>query len=980
MFSTQKRNGLNNFKIGEFMNKIKNAISGFIAVLVSASLFMASADDQVYNKLNDEQLQKKLTKSSARLEFTDKDYGTKKRSGPENFRSDFTAPKDITLDFLKKSADKFGFSVDKENVEITRIKETPGGTVVHFKQLVDGIPVYLSNSSVTINKKGILSWANVLYRAEANNKKGEMKNKSGKTINAQQAVKIARDYLGATDKAVNTSNPEKMWFETRSDGVLLVWKVTILNDNPYGDWEIIVGAENGDVIQALNLMFNANGKGMVFDIDPLRSAHVPYGTPYVDSNDIDIPELNAQRKSVVLRDISKDASGIFRLRGPYCVLDENVSGTPDTFPERADSLFNYTRTQDEFEDVMCYYHLDSSARYLNLMSFYDNGLDSMKIDPHGMFAHNAEFAPGGNRINMGDIGIDAAEDAEIILHEYGHAIEHNVGPGLTMAGITGEPRAVWEACSDYWAVTYGAAVDTFRWSRQGLWYDAGIGRSMDSNLIYPEEKNDYDAMYCLSNPLMNIWWAIGKKTTDTLFLQMISQLPVDPSLSGAAMAFINADYTIYNGLHRIPILNAFDRWGLVKKTGQIPFSVIDSNYVRNASNQLRERFDDWDLQGTDGADNEHFLHLNHAANLRISTCSPSTNFDTKLEIYRRDGSSTGYYNNDATCGSDPTHSTLNNVSLPAGQYYIVVDGNNGATGAYQLSVSYSHSLQIYLADQAYSETNIIKPMFYIVNNGSQSLSNFTVSYYFTVENSKTPVLEDYYTPDCTPSLQNLGSGFYRINFNFAGTTLAPGQRLPASGQIVVGVHYSDWSIWDKTNDYSQPGASFTVSNNIAAFNSADELIYGSVPDVVSPAPPMLDLDAFILDEGYYENTISKPRFYIHNQSSSTSISDFVVKYYFTVENGKTPVIEDYWTPNCSISLQQISGNSWCAVYNFAGYTLQPGGRVPADGGIVTGLHYSDWSQWNKSNDYSQPASNNYSSTERLAIYNSSGVLVYGSHP
>lgn len=213
-------------------------------------------------------------------------------------------------------------------------------------------------------------------------------------------------------------------------------------------------------------------------------------------------------------------------------------------------------------------------------------------------------------------------------------------------------------------------------------------------------------------------------------------------------------------------------------------------------------------------------------------------------------------------------------------------------------------------------------MFYIVNNGSQTLSNFTVSYYFTVKDNKTPVLEDYYTPDCTPSLQDLGFGYYRINFNFAEATLAPGQRIPANGQIVVGIHYSDWSNWDKTNDYSQPGASFVVSNQIAAFNSANELIYGSVPDLITTViPPMLDLKAYILDEGYYENNISKPRFYLHNQSGSASLSDFVVKYYFTVENGKTPVVEDYWTPNCSVSLQQISGDSWCAVFDFTGYTL-----------------------------------------------------------
>ena len=150
-----------------------------------------------------------------------------------------------------------------------------------------------------------------------------------------------------------------------------------------------------------------------------------------------------------------------------------------------------------------------------------------------------------------------------------------------------------------------------------------------------------------------------------------------------------------------------------------------------------------------------------------------------------------------------------------------------------------------------------------------------------------------------------------------------------------------------------------------------------------PSPPpgqAVDLDVYILDESFYENNNVKPRFYIINNDDE-ALSDFVLKYYFTTENTLTPAIDDYWTPFCDVSLEHISGNEWCAVLDFTGYTLQPSGRVPESDGQIFGLYYTpNWDPWNKANDFSQPSSNSYSLTDKVAVLNSSGELVYGSTP
>lgn len=194
------------------------------------------------------------------------------------------------------------------------------------------------------------------------------------------------------------------------------------------------------------------------------------------------------------------------------------------------------------------------------------------------------------------------------------------------------------------------------------------------------------------------------------------------------------------------------------------------------------------------------------------------------------------------------------------------------------------------------------------------------------------------------------------------------------------IHYPDWSEWDKTNDYSQPAVtSPALSNKVAVFNNSGELIYGSVPDIIPPDPSRPELKVYILDEAFGQSNAVQPRLYIENLSD-TPFSDFVVRYYFTVENGKTPVLVDYWTPNFAIALEQLSSTQWCAVLDYTGYTLPAKGRAPENSGEVFGLHYADWSSWDKGNDFSQPPSNSYTLTDKVAVFDDAGFLVYGNQP
>ncbi len=153
------------------------------------------------------------------------------------------------------------------------------------------------------------------------------------------------------------------------------------------------------------------------------------------------------------------------------------------------------------------------------------------------------------------------------------------------------------------------------------------------------------------------------------------------------------------------------------------------------------------------------------------------------------------------------------------------------------------SLRVFSKDEGLYENNISKPRFYIQNFGTEPLSDFYCYYYFTIENGKQPQVEDFYTPDASISFEDLGSSNYRVKFLFSGITINPGQTLPNPDGEIIGLHYTDWSLWDKANDYSNSGTAFFVLNgNIPVYSSSGILIYGNDPGTpaIPPQPPTIN--------------------------------------------------------------------------------------------------------------------------------------------
>ena len=111
------------------------------------------------------------------------------------------------------------------------------------------------------------------------------------------------------------------------------------------------------------------------------------------------------------------------------------------------SGFIYTRDQDQFEQVMAYYWVTQAQRYIQSLGFGSTSAVNkrqqlLRIDQFG--GDNCFYRDGTKKltITLGKGGVDDAEDAEVIVHEYGHSVQDDQVPGF---GSTPEAGAIGEA-------------------------------------------------------------------------------------------------------------------------------------------------------------------------------------------------------------------------------------------------------------------------------------------------------------------------------------------------------------------------------------------------------------------------------------------------------------------------------------------------------------------------------------------------------
>ncbi|MBW8750771.1 MAG: M36 family metallopeptidase [Propionibacteriales bacterium] len=200
---------------------------------------------------------------------------------------------------------------------------------------------------------------------------------------------------------------------------------------------------------------SSTGTGRVFMVNPVQSSGDESLTDQKDSATA-VPA--SEYRDMQLRHL--DGSGY--LRGDWVTV-QSATGTPAF---STTNTFLYNRSQDQFEQVMAYFWVNQAQEYLQSLGFDGVHLPgivhqsfNVKIDQYG--GDNSYQTDKPYRVRLGKGGVDDAEDAEVIVHEYGHAVHASQVPGF---GGSEEAGSIGEAWGDYFAVSVGLdAADDYGW-------------------------------------------------------------------------------------------------------------------------------------------------------------------------------------------------------------------------------------------------------------------------------------------------------------------------------------------------------------------------------------------------------------------------------------------------------------------------------------------------------------------------------------
>ncbi len=291
------------------------------------------------------------------------------------------------------------------------------------------------------------------------------------------------------------------------------------------------------------------GTGSVFMVNPVQSTG---DQGLTDQNDSASAVPASAYATVPLRNL--DGSGY--LRGAWAQV-ESSTGTP------AYSLtgsYVYDRSQDQFEQVMGYFWVNQAQEYLQGLGF-TGAPGALPAIVHQSFPVKINQYGGDNsyqtakpyRIRLGKGGVDDAEDAEVIVHEYGHAVHASQVPGY---GSSLDAGSIGEAFGDYLGVTVGLdAAKQYGWPVKADeacvmdWdstsYTSTVPhclRRLDTNLTVAQRRGEvhFDGQIW-SRALWDIradYVALGRTTAawDTTLIDAQFDFAPDTSFSAAAEA------------------------------------------------------------------------------------------------------------------------------------------------------------------------------------------------------------------------------------------------------------------------------------------------------------------------------------------------------------------------------------------------------------------------------------------------------------
>ena len=468
-----------------------------------------------------------------------------KRSGtPQNIVGKLSGPAEGATEsgarsFLRDNADLFRIASEKDELNLVRQKDSPIGQHITFAQNYRGVPVYGAQIAVHFNRSGEIITVNNSYQPDIQLESVEP--------HVSRANAMSRAHALIKGGATYRAKSELVIFDFNNSFVL-AWHVVVPTDGP--TWEMFVNAQNGELLGGpRDINRYVNGTGQVFIVNAI-----------VATRDNSLRDNLDSASAVPLSAYSTVTLAGLIGNG---FLDGAFASSERT-KKRAFSAvnnFSFDRSEDGFSETMGYYYIDYAERYIQSLGFNNVNNRQQVFAVNRLKIDNSFYSPQSKEISLGLGGVDDAEDAEVILHEYGHSIQDDQVPGF---GTTLEAGSMGEGFGDYWGASVGAQFSAgFQDLCLAEWDATSYSstnppclRRLDSTKRYPEDVvgQVHADGEIWSAALWQIRGSLGADKADRAVLAAHFLLAPSASFNQGANALVTAAISLGYSNHQVNII------------------------------------------------------------------------------------------------------------------------------------------------------------------------------------------------------------------------------------------------------------------------------------------------------------------------------------------------------------------------------------------------------------------------------------------
>lgn len=474
--------------------------------------------------------------------------------------------------------DVMSFLVREYDIDLEPVfmKESPVAHYYMFQQTFQNRPIYSAEIKITLDLKG--------------NVKRIDKSLVDISMNDQFSFFNGVDHSKIKGEASILSVEEQEIIVIQNGKYSSALEVIVVYDNHDHVQYIFDKEGNKLVMHNLNMHLQIEkdtlANVVVFQPDPMTKANVFWvnGDDY-DMNDKNEEFLDPLRDTLEIEMLFDTNSNEFKLENDRCKIMEF---SPPIQPIVTSSVpfFEYSRSHYGFEEVNAYYHITNAQKDLVSMGF-DLVDYKIEVDANALGGQdNSMFSTATNppRLFFGEGGVDDAEDADVVIHEYYHAVSNSANGGTNFGT---ERRCLDEAIGDYFGCSYSYSINPFKWENVFTWdghnqYWSGRRGDNPNNKTYPvsfTNGNIYTNTDLYVCALMEVYFSIGRFKTDQLVTESLYGYFSNMTFTDAALLVVQAD-SAYNAGVNVPVI-----WRIFYDKGILPSNPV-SIYENNSLDLL----------------------------------------------------------------------------------------------------------------------------------------------------------------------------------------------------------------------------------------------------------------------------------------------------------------------------------------------------------------------------------------------------------